>query len=189
MINGATPTDAHAAPNGRPGAASVVVGVAAAAVCVAELAVMGRAVSPLVVALGLAYVLWVGRLAWHSSGRTLLVYAASLVAQSAHLVEEYRTGLYDAFPPLFGAEPWSPNRFLLFNLAWMGAFFIGLFGLANQRRWAYLIALFLAIGGGVGNGLGHLVLVLMRGGYFPGAITAVLVLAAGTVLLWELYRR
>lgn len=177
------------APNGGHRVSNVVVGVAAAAVSVAELAVMGRAVSPLVVALGLAYVLWARRPVWQSSGRTVLAYAASFVAQSAHLVEEYRTGLYEAFPPMFGAEPWPSKRFLLFNLAWMSTFFIGVFGIANQRRWAYLIALFLAIGGGVGNGVGHLVLVLMRRGYFPGAYTALVVLAAGSVLLRELYRQ
>jgi hypothetical protein len=92
------------------------------------------------------------------------------------------------FPPLFGAEPWSSTRFLLFNLAWIAAFIIGGLGMADARRWAYLIALFLAIGGGVGNGMGHLALVLVRGGYFPGAYTAVLALVAGTVLLRELYR-
>ena len=175
-------------PNDDRGASNVAAGVAAAVVCVAELAIMGRAVAPLVVALGVAYALWAGRRAWHSSRRSLLAYGAALVAQSAHLIEEYRTGLYEAFPPVFGAEPWSSSRFLLFNLAWIGVFLAGGLGLASQRRWAYLIALFLAIGGGVGNGLGHLGLVLMRRGYFPGAYTALFVLAAGAVLLRELYR-
>lgn len=167
-------------------AANVVAGLAVIGSCVAELAIMGRAVAPLVVALGIAYAVWASRLAWGSTSRTLLAYGAALVAQCAHLVEEYRTGLYDAFPPVFGAEAWSSSRFLLFNLAWIGIFILGLFGLAQRQRWAYLIALFLAIGGGVGNGLGHLALVLVRGGYFPGAYTAVLVLVAGSVLLRDL---
>jgi hypothetical protein len=165
---------------------NVVAGLAVIGSGVAELAIMGRAVTPLVVALGIAYALWASRSVWQRSSRTLLVYGAALVAQCAHLVEEYRTGLYEAFPPVFGAEPWSSSRFLLFNLAWIGIFILGLFGLAHRRRWAYLIALFLAIGGGVGNGLGHLALVLVRGRYFPGAYTAVLVLVAGSVLLRDL---
>jgi hypothetical protein len=189
VTTGTTADGAASAPNDQRRASNIAVGLAAAAVSVVELAIMGRAVSPLVVALGLVYALWASRPAWRATRRTVLAYTAAFAAQSAHLVEEYRAGFYQAFPPVFGAEAWSSTRFLLFNVAWMVAFVVGGYGLAHERRWAYLIALFLAIGGGAGNGLGHLVLVAMRGGYFPGAITAVLVLAAGIVLLRELYRR
>jgi hypothetical protein len=62
------------------------------------------------------------------------------------------------------------------------------FGLARAWRPVYVIALFLAIGGGIGNGLGHVVLALRAGGYFPGTYTAPLVLLAGGFLAVRLLR-
>ena len=50
-----------------------------------------------------------------------------------------------------------------------------------------LIALFFAFGGGVGNGVAHLMLVVAQGGYFPGAWTALHCLIVGTVLLRQLF--
>jgi hypothetical protein len=53
---------------------------------------------------------------------------------------------------------------------------------------AYMIALFLAVGGGIGNGLGHIVLAIRAGGYFPGTYTAPLVFLAGAFLAVQLLR-
>jgi hypothetical protein len=96
------------------------------------------------------------------------------------------SGSTAAFPPVFGGEAWSARRFLLFNLAWLVIFAVGASGLLRSRRPAWLVAYFLAIGGGIGNGLGHLALVGQRGGYFPGAYIAVMALVVGSVLLWNL---
>jgi hypothetical protein len=48
--------------------------------------------------------------------------------------------------------------------------------------------LFLALGGGVGNGLGHLVLAARARGYFPGVYTGALALLAGSALLFRLMK-
>ncbi|MFL5385308.1 MAG: hypothetical protein ACJ8GN_22545 [Longimicrobiaceae bacterium] len=61
-------------------------------------------------------------------------------------------------------------------------FAAGGIGLAQGRREAYLVALFLALGGGIGNGVGHLALAARAGGYFPGAYTGALALVVGGIL-------
>ena len=62
-------------------------------------------------------------------------------------------------------------------------FLLAAIGLRHQWRPAYVASLFLAIGGGIGNGLGHIGLAVRANGYFPGAYTAPLVLVAGIALL------
>lgn len=84
---------------------------------------------------------------------------------------------------------WSEQRFLAFNLVWLAVFVIAGFGLARRKRVAYLVALFLAIGGGIGNGLGHLALSAREGGYFPGAYTGLVALLVGSLLAYRMMRR
>jgi hypothetical protein len=167
----------------------MVVPLAVALACVLTLATMGRATIFLVVAMLLCYAVWVRRREWPPVESVLGVYALAVVVMGAHLGEEYLGGFYLAFPPVFGDGPWSSQRFLIFNLVWLAIFVTAGVGLARGRRVAYLVALFLAIGGGIGNGLGHLALVAREGGYFPGAYTGVLALIAGSVLAYRLLRR
>jgi hypothetical protein len=152
------------------------------------LATMGRAVVFLVVALGLSYGLWLVRPEFSPARRILPAYAAAVVVQCGHLTEEYRTGFYRMFPPVLGSDPWSARQFLFFNLVCLVIFIFAGFGLARGWRPGLAVALFLALGGGIGNGLGHLMLVLRAGGYFPGAYTAPLVFLAGSVLAFQLLR-
>jgi hypothetical protein len=160
----------------------LVTGLTVAAACALTLAVMGWAAGLLVVAMIVSYWIWLTRDEWPAAGRVVPVYLAAVVVQCTHLAEEYATGFHRAFPPVLGAEPWSGGRFLAFNLVWLAVFAAGGVGLARSKRPAYLVALFLALGGGIGNGLGHLALVARAGGYFPGAYTGVLALVAGIVL-------
>ena len=162
--------------------------VAVVGTCAIELVVMGRAVSPLVLALAVSYLLWIGQPTLRPTRGLLVTYASAVLVQCAHLVEEYTTGFYLAYPPILGAAPWSASRFLGFNFAWLAIFVVAGFGIARSWRSAYLVALFLALGGGIGNGLGHLVLSARRGGYFPGAYTAILALLVGSALLRRLLR-
>ena len=164
----------------------LVIGVSVVAAAAFTLAMMGRATSLLVVAMGVSYGLWLSREAWPPPARIIPVYVAAVLVQCAHLAEEYRTGFHRAFPPVFGAEPWSGSRFLVFNLAWLAVFAVAGIGLARGRRPAYLVALFLALGGGLGNGLGHLALSARAGRYFPGAYTGVMALVVGGILAYRL---
>jgi hypothetical protein len=109
-----------------------------------------------------------------------------IAAQAAHSVEEYVYRLYDAFAParfvagLFGRD--LATGFAIANLL------IVLFGLwcyvARVRRghpsstayawgWTAVEAV---------NGCGHLLFAAVRGGYFPGAATAPLLLGLSLYL-------
>lgn len=158
------------------------------AACVITLVIMGRATIPLVVTLAVCYAVWARRSDWSPAKSIIGVYAVALVVQITHMLEEYRGGFYRLFPPVFGAEPWSATRFLTFNLVWLIVFIIAGLGLMRGRRGAYLLALFLALGGGVLNGLGHLALSIRQGGYFPGAYTGGLALIIGSILAFRLLR-
>jgi hypothetical protein len=152
------------------------------------LATMGRAVVFLVGALTLSFGLWLVRPAVPAASRILPAYAAAVLVQCGHLAEEYRTGFYRMFPPVLGSDPWSARQFLILNLVWLAIFVLAGFGLARGWRPGFVVALFLALGGGIGNALGHLMLAVRAGGYFPGAYTAPLVFLAGVVLAFQLLR-
>lgn len=157
--------------------------------CVIILVTMGRVTIPLVVTLAVCYGIWARRSEWPAAKNIIGVYSVAVIVQFAHLFEEYRTGFYRAFPAVFGADPWSARRFLVFNFAWLTVFLIAGFGLVRGRRGAYLVAMFLAIGGGILNGLAHIALSIREGGYFPGAYTGVLALLVGSVLTYRLMLR
>jgi hypothetical protein len=163
-----------------------VAGLLVAAAGVATLATMGRATIFLVVAMVVCYVLWLRRLEWPPAKSIIGIYGLALLVQCFHMFEEYRAGFHRVFPAVFGASPWSDQRFLIFNFAWLAIFIIAGFGLARQKREAYLVSMFLAIGGGILNGLGHLALSARQGGYFPGAYTGVLALFVGSLLTYRL---
>ncbi|MDP9178518.1 MAG: HXXEE domain-containing protein [Gemmatimonadota bacterium] len=167
----------------------MVVGFLVVAACALTLAMMGPATGLLVVAMLLSYALWVRRTEWPPVESVLGVYALAVLVLCAHMVEEYLAGFYRVFPRVFGADPWSERRFLIFQFVWLTIFVIAGIGLARGRRAAYLVALFLAIGGGIGNGLGHLALSARESGYFPGAYTGLLALIAGSVLAYRLLRK
>jgi hypothetical protein len=165
-------------------------GTAAVLVTVAVLVqtlLMGRAVIALDAALLISLALWAVHPSRLPPARVLPVFAAAIVVQAAHLVEEYRAGFQRSFPSLFGYI-WEDWRFLSFNVAWLVVLGACAAAMARRRRLGYLGAFFLAIGGGIGNGIGHLALAAREGGYFPGVFTAPLSIAAGSVLLVRLLK-
>ena len=103
-----------------------------------------------------------------------------VLAQAAHSVEEYAYRLYDVFPPArFVSGLLSDN--LAVGFAIVNAALV-LFGV-----WCYLARVRPNRPSGIGwswfwtilegaNGAGHLLLAASRGGYFPGAATAPLLL-------------
>jgi hypothetical protein len=150
---------------------------------------LGRAAALLSVALVIAsYVVWV-RGAWSLAGRSLqATYGIALVIFPLHACEEFLTGFPRRFPALVG-DHWTDRQFIVFNAAWLTTFVLAAWGLRRHRPLAALIVLFFALGGGVGNGIAHLLLVVAQGGYFPGAWTAPLCLIVGTALLRQLFIR
>jgi hypothetical protein len=163
----------------------------AAAVIVADavmLATMGRAVAGLAAALGVAYLFWLRPLA-PEPWRIVPAYLIAIAAYIVHFAEEYWFGFYLALPPVFDAPAWSRSSFVAFNVAWLSIFSLSAVGLVRKWRPALLVALFLAIGGGLLNGVAHAALAIRAGGYFPGAYTAALVFRAGGNLAIRFVRR
>jgi hypothetical protein len=147
---------------------------------------LGRAASLLSVAFVIAYAVWIGG-AWNLGGRSLqATYGVALLIFVVHACEEFLTGFQRRLPALVG-DHWTDTQFLVFNAAWFATFVLAAWGLHRRHPLAVLIVLFFALGGGVGNGVGHLLLVVVQGGYFPGAWTAPLCLIAGAALLRQLF--
>jgi Protein of unknown function with HXXEE motif len=122
--------------------------------------------------------------------RIHVIFAFLIAAQAAHSTEEYVTRLYEVFAPArFVSSLVSSNLsmgFLVANVALVG------FGL---WCWAVPVRLDRAAATGLiwfwtlleaGNGMGHLTLAATRGGYFPGAATApLLLLFSGWLLVLQ----
>jgi len=117
----------------------------------------------------------------------LVTMGRAVIVLSSTLVIAYAIWLTRALPGrVFGAKAWSAEQFFWFNVLWLIAFLLA--GIAIARHWrpAYVVALFLAFGGGITNGVGHLALSTLAGGYYPGLYTAPLALVAGLFLAWRL---
>jgi hypothetical protein len=147
---------------------------------------LGRAAALLSVALVIAYAVWLGA-TWNLASRSLqATYGIALVIFLVHACEEFLTGFHRQLPALVG-DRWSATQFVVFNAAWFTTFILAALGLRRRDPLAVLIVLFFALGGGVGNGVAHLLLVAAQGGYFPGAWTAPLCLIIGGALLRQLF--
>jgi hypothetical protein len=118
--------------------------------------------------------------------RSRLAFLILVLAQAAHSVEEYAFQLYEvSVPARFVSGLVSddlPTGFAVVNVG-LVAFGIWCYvaGVrpahvsARQWVWPWVI-----VEGA--NGIGHLVIALTRGQYFPGALTAPLLLAASLYL-------
>lgn len=147
---------------------------------------MGSATTLLSAGLAIAYLFWIAAHWKNDPAAVLPAYLLAIVVQCLHFAEEYLTGFQRQFPKLIGYE-WSDDRFVAFNMAWLAVFVLAALGVYRRVPLAYLVVLFLALAGGVGNGAGHLLMSATQGRYFPGAATAPLCLLAGIALLVRLF--
>jgi hypothetical protein len=121
-----------------------------------------------------------------------LAFLLLVLAQAAHSIEEYTTRLDEVFAParfvsgLVSSD--LSTGFLVVNAALVG---FGVWcwavpvrgGWRSARGLAWLWALL-----ELGNGIGHATLALSRGAYFPGALTAPLLLVLAAWLVARLLR-
>ena len=112
--------------------------------------------------------------------RVQVVFLFLILAQAAHSVEEYFTKLYDVLPPArFISGLISHDLalgFLIVNVA-LVAFGLWCWAVPVRSGWsaaAGFIWFWVILE--LGNGAGHIIFALSRGGYFPGAGTAPLLL-------------
>jgi len=125
--------------------------------------------------------------------RTRIAFALLLAAQAAHSIEEYIAKLYDVFPParvvssVFSDD--LPKGFIIANVLLISA---GLWcwAIPVRRGWpsATALAWFWAALEIV-NGTVHSIFAIARLGYFPGVLTAPLLIASGAWLSMSLVAR
>lgn len=113
-----------------------------------------------------------------------------VLAQAAHSVEEYATRLYDVFAPArFASSLVSSDLAVGFAVLNTALVAFGLWCWAVPVRSHWPSARGIAVGWAaveLANGAGHLLLAAARGGYFPGAATAPLLLAGAGWLAFQL---
>lgn len=122
--------------------------------------------------------------------RSRVAFLALIVAQAAHSVEEYVFRLFDVLAPArFISSMLSSDLARGFAIANTGLVLFGVWcyaarvhrGLPSARGLAWFWALL-----ELGNGVGHSVLALARGGYFPGVATAPFLLGISVYLIAKL---
>jgi hypothetical protein len=118
---------------------------------------MGSAIVLFSGGLAVAYIVWATAHWKNGAAAVLPIYLLAIAGQCLHFTEEYVTGFQHRFPRLFG-DDWSDARFVTFNVLWLAAFVLAGLGVYRRVQLAYLIVLFLALIGGVGNGVSRLVL-------------------------------
>ena len=125
--------------------------------------------------------------------RSRAAFGLLILAQAAHSVEEYAFRLFDVFGPArFVSGLFSDNIARGFAVANIGIVLVGVWCYVarvrtphpTERAYAWFWTCL-----ELGNGVGHLILSGVRGGYFPGAATAPLLIAASSYLGARLMRR
>jgi uncharacterized membrane protein YhdT len=110
-----------------------------------------------------------------------------VLLQCLHFGEEFLTRFNDRFPQLLGLPPWSREFFVAFNLFWIAVWVLSAVGLRNNLRLAHFPVWFLIVAMLL-NGLGHPLLAIAVGGYFPGLWTSWLVGLMGLILGLNFWR-
>jgi len=151
--------------------------------------IMGIAIAFLDIGLLLGLAVWAVNTKERVPGNVHRLYLIAVGLQCFHFMEEYLTGFNVRFPSLFGIDTaWSVELFTGFNLVWLGLLVLNGYWMFGNSRLSYLLVYFFAITGGILNGIGHPLLSLAAGGYFPGLLTSPLVLIAGILLLSRLVK-
>ncbi|HLF09761.1 MAG TPA: HXXEE domain-containing protein [Gammaproteobacteria bacterium] len=120
------------------------------------------------------------------SRRSKLIFLFLVVAQAAHSLEEYVTRLFEVFGPArlvsgLVAENLAVG-FAVLNAAFIvvGIWcYVGPVRTGGRAGW-FVAVISVAIE--LANGTGHLAIAAFNGGYFSGALTAVLLVATGASL-------
>ena len=112
--------------------------------------------------------------------RGKIVFLFLILAQGAHSIEEYVTKLYEVFAPARFVSSLASNDlalgFLILNTA-LVTFGLWCWAVPVRSGWRAargLVWFWTMLE--LGNGIAHSALALSRGGYFPGVVTAPLLL-------------
>jgi hypothetical protein len=125
------------------------------------------------------------------SRRSKLLFLLLVIAQAAHSVEEYVTRLFEVFAPARFVSGLITEH-LAVGFAVVNAVFVAVgvwcwFGpvRAGGRAGRLVAAVWAAIE--LANGIGHLAIAASSGGYFPGSLTAPVLVATAACLAFSLF--
>jgi len=122
--------------------------------------------------------------------RSRLIFLVLVVVQLAHSIEEYLTHLYEVLAParvissLFSDD--LAVGFLIFNAIVVTIGLWCYFGPVRSGRGSATVVAWLWAVIEFANGFGHLVLSVLARGYFPGAISGVVLLCTSVWLAFSL---
>ena len=124
--------------------------------------------------------------------RITFAFAALVLTEMAHSIEEYRGRLWESFPPAaFVSSLVSSNRefgFVAVNIALL-SFGIWCLLWPVRKQWLSAAAfIWLWVSITVLNGIGHIAWSFRQGGYTPGVLTAPLLIVLGLYLAREVRR-
>lgn len=112
----------------------------------------------------------------HPSADTLSWYLVALAVQLLHFTEEFLGDFVTAAAVLLGQSPYPLTDWVVFNMLAYAIFILGGLALFRNRQEWMVIPLFFVIVGVILNTIGHFLIALYVGDYFPGLYTAVLYL-------------
>lgn len=115
--------------------------------------------------------------------RILPLYLLLVGIQCLHFAEEYVTDFHVEVPKLLGQEPYPLDYWLIFNMVAYFFFILGGIAIHNKKNEYMLVPLFFVVVGVLLNGLGHVLLSIYTGGYFPGLYSALLYVLLGPILI------
>ncbi len=115
--------------------------------------------------------------------KVLPLYLLLMGIQCLHFAEEYVTDFHVELPNLLGQEPYPLDYWLTFNMTAYFFFIIGGIAIYKKKKEYMILPLFFIVIGVLLNGLGHVLLSIYSGGYFPGLYSALLYVLLGPILI------
>jgi len=122
------------------------------------------------------------------AGNILPLYLLALGFQFIHFLEEYVTGFCIEVPKLLAQDAYPVDYWVAFNMVAYFLFILGGIILLKRKTEYMMIPLFFIVVGVVLNTVGHLLISLYVGGYFPGLYSALLYVVVGPILVGRIVR-
>ena len=118
--------------------------------------------------------------------KILPVYLLLLGVQFLHFMEEYLGDFTEEVPRLLGQEAYPEDYWVTFYMIAYFIFILGGIIIFKKKKALMMIPLFFIVAGVILNTIGHILISLYLGEYFPGLYTALIYLLLGPILIKRL---
>ena len=125
-----------------------------------------------------------------SPNPTLLLplYLLVLSIQFLHFAEEYLTGFNIKLPGLMDQDPYPMDFWVVFNMVAYFVFVLGAIIIFRRISQLMIVPLFFVLAAVILNAIGHVILAIYIGGYFPGLYTAIIYLLIAPFILRRIFK-